>query len=85
MYDAIVVAARHCDEIALKHKNTEKQPLIPLSHSSNKQLEDIYPVLTSGEEGDDEEDSNESDLFKFATSSQVFNKEWNGIMHRIYE
>jgi len=59
------------DAIALKSKDEEKQPLIPSTYSPSKTIDDIYPSLTSGDEGDDEEDSNASDLFGIATSSQV--------------
>jgi hypothetical protein len=59
-----------CDVIALKNKDQEKQPLIKANCSINKPLEDIS--TTSADEGDDE-DSNESDLFRFATSSQIAN------------
>lgn len=60
------------DVIPLINKSDEKQPLISTSHSPTKRLDDINP-LSSGDEGDDERDSNESDLFRFATSSQVSN------------
>jgi hypothetical protein len=62
-----------CDVIALKNKDEEKQPLIKANCSINKPSEDISPFATSGDEGDDEEDGNESDLFRFATSSQIAN------------
>ena len=56
------------DEIALKKKDEEKQPLIS-SHINR--LEDVYPYTSSsGEEGDNEDDS-ESDIFSFAKRSQV--------------
>jgi len=61
------------DAIALKNKDQEKQPLIPINYSSTKRLDDINSCFTSGEEGDDEEDSNEPELFWFATFSQVSN------------
>lgn len=60
-----------CDVIALKNKDEEKQPLIKTNFSVNKSSEEI--PTTSGDEGDDETDSNESDLFRFATSSQIAN------------
>jgi hypothetical protein len=62
-----------CVSDAIRTKNEEKQPLIQQSQSQSpsKPIGIISPFITSGDEGDDEE-SNDSEPFSFASDSQVF-------------
>ncbi|CAG2114919.1 unnamed protein product [Medioppia subpectinata] len=53
--------------IPLKNKNEEKRPLI------TNHCEDVFPFSSSGDEGDNEDDSSGSDLFGFAKTQYYMN------------
>jgi hypothetical protein len=61
--------------LLIKTKDEEKRPLLITDNrmsSPIKHMEDGSVTVTSGEEGDNEEDdSNDSDVFGFATRTQV--------------